>query len=146
MLVAIAAMFLSTLSAQAQNAKILHVEQRVKRGYNHPPAQRFFMDYLPQHQAQRTVRDQEVFYVHWVPQPGATVPRPKLIFEYRQERGAVRALQIAYPFNVTDRRKATFTVNGDTLKAGGAVTAWRTRLMSENGLLISEKRSDSWNK
>lgn len=86
----------------------------------------------------------EVFRVEWQPVGQALRAGVVLRFEYRQERvREMQQLMIRYPFDVRERRTATFEIGPAALQSGGTVTAWRVRVEQESRVL-AEKRSSSW--
>ena len=88
--------------------------------------------------------DGHVFDVHWTPAEGGAPVGTVVRFEYRQQDpDEVHALEVAYPFRVTDRRRATFRITGEAFQEGGLVTAWRVRIL-EGGNVVAEQQSASW--
>ena len=88
----------------------------------------------------------QVFFVHWDP-GAASVPKgSQLIFEYYQSRfPRPQGLRISYPFEITNPRKATYTIADKAFREGGPVKRWRVRLLNGNKIL-AEKVSPSWKK
>lgn len=72
----------------------------------------------------------EVFHVVWSA-PQAGLPENAMVtFEYRQEHLAnMKFLYIRYPFPVKGEKRAVFEVTGNARRTGGAVTAWRARVV-----------------
>ncbi len=92
------------------------------------------------------VGGKQVFFVNWDPGTGTVPKGSQLIFEYYQYRfSRPQGLRINYPFEITDPRKATFTIADKAFRKGGPVKRWRIRLLYENNIL-AEKLSPSWKK
>ncbi len=87
----------------------------------------------------------QTFLVRWVAPAAGIDPGALLLFEYKQRRlDGVRSLHIQYPFRVTGERESQFVIEEKAVNRGGAVYAWRVRLVYK-GRLLAGSQSDLWN-
>ena len=130
---------------QAQEAKIIRVEREARPTSTSRTPNYFGIPSLPQFRGYRQTADAEIYYVHWQPL-GQALARPELLFDYKQAKVAgTRTLRIAYPFDVTDRRRATFRLSQRARAEGGPIAGWRVRLNS-GGRLVAQSSGGNWGK
>ena len=132
-------------AAQAQEkARIVSVEHVVAAASTAGRSTSLFSPRMPKFADPREVGPREVYTVYWLPPAQGTPPGTLVSFEYCQERSpTIKFLFIKYPFVAQGERKATFEIAEDARRVGGAVTAWRARVVC-GGRLLAEQTSDTW--
>lgn len=133
-----------TVAEGAERARILRVRQErqaAQRTREAAPVELRLEKFLMEEPAPPAG---ETFRVEWQPVGRALAAGVVLRFEYRQER--VRNMQqliIRYPFEIRERRMATFEIAPTASQGGGSVTAWRVRV-EQDGRVLAEQRSPTW--
>lgn len=132
----------AVVDAAPEGARILRVEHRVRE--HERATESFWSARLPKFRPGAGSTATERFYVHWEPGPNAPAEGLVLTFEFVQARSPrIRTLFIQYPFRVQGRRRAVFEIAPEVSAVGGAVRAWRVRVV-RRGRLLAERTSESW--